>query len=133
MSLHVKVAKQREGYFVVTLNGKLDSITSVECEAKLASVVTGAAKVVLLDMTFLDYISSMGVRLILKTRKALEAQQARLILSSLQPQIAKVFEIARALPPQAIFASVAEADRYFDVIQRKEIEKQMNVSPGKNS
>jgi len=124
MSLHVKVSKQRAGYFVVTLNGKLDSQTSAECETHLAPLLTGAAKVVLLDMSLLDYISSMGLRLVLKTRKALEAQNARLIMSNLQPQIAKVFEIAKALPPQAIFASVAEADRYFDVIQRREIENQ---------
>ena len=124
MSLNVIVAKQREGYFVVTLHGRLDSQTSVECEAKLAPLLAGVAKVVLLDLSFLDYISSMGVRLVLKTRKTLEARQSRLIISNLQPQIAKVFEIARALPPQAIFASIAEADRYFDVIQRKEIEKQ---------
>ena len=124
MSLHVKVSKQREGYFVVALNGKLDSQTALECEAKLLPLLDGSAKVVLLDMSLLDYISSMGVRLILKTRKALEAQNARLIMSNLQPQIAKVFEIAKALPPQAIFASVAEADRYFDVIQRREIENQ---------
>jgi len=124
MSLHVKVSKQREGYFVVTFNGRLDSQTSAEGEAKLAPLLTGVAKVVLLDMTFLDYISSMGLRLILKTRKALEALNSRLIMSNLQPQIAKVFEIAKALPPQAIFASVAEADRYFDMIQRKELEKQ---------
>ncbi len=128
MSLHVKVSKQREGYFIVTLNGKLDSQTSAECEPHLAPLLTGVAKVVLLDMSFLDYISSMGVRLILKTRKALEAQNARLIMSNLQPQIAKVFEIAKALPPQAIFASVAEADRYFDVIQRRELENQSGKS-----
>ena len=124
MALQVKVSKQKEGYFVVSLNGKLDSQTSMECEAKLAPLLAGSAKVVLFDMQFLDYISSMGVRLVLKTRKALESQQARLIISNLQPQIAKVFEIAKALPPQAIFASVAEADHYFDVIQRKELEKQ---------
>lgn len=124
MALYVKVSKQREGYFIVTLNGKLDSQTSSECETHLAPLLTGAAKVVLLDMSLLDYISSMGVRLVLKTRKALEARNARLIMSNLQPQIAKVFEIAKALPPQAIFTSVAEADRYFDVIQRRELEKQ---------
>lgn len=131
MSLYVKVSKQREGYVVVALNGKLDSQTSLECEAKLLPLLDGSAKVVLLDMSLLDYISSMGVRLVLKTRKALEAKQSRLIMSNLQPQIAKVFEIAKALPPQAIFASVAEADRYFDVIQRKEIEKQSQVSSRK--
>ncbi len=124
MALNVNILKQREGYFVVILRGKLDSQTASECEAKLAPLLTGMAKVVLLDLSFLEYISSMGVRLVLKTRKALESRQARLIMSNLQPQIAKVFEIARALPPQAIFASVAEADAYFDMIQRKELEKQ---------
>jgi anti-anti-sigma factor len=129
MALQVTIAEQRTGYFIVTLVGSLNSQTAAEGEAQLAPLLTGKAQAVLLDLALLDYISSMGLRLILKTRKALEARKGRLILANLQPQIAKVFEIAKALPPQAVFASVAEADRYFDIIQRRELEKQS--PPGK--
>ncbi len=124
MPLRVSITNPKPGYHIVALNGQLDSKTTAAAESQLAPLLSGKAKVVLLDLTFLDYISSLGVRLILKARKALESQNARLIISNLQPQIAKVFEVVKALPPQAIFASLAEADRYFDVIQRQALAQQ---------
>ncbi|NLB59718.1 MAG: STAS domain-containing protein [Lentisphaerae bacterium] len=125
MSLQVKVSKQKEGYFVVTLNGRLDSQSTPLCEGHLQPVLSGAARVVVLDLSLLDYISSMGLRLLLKARQTLTAQNAHLILTNLQPQIAKVFEIAQALPPQTIFASQAEADHYLDVMQRRAREQKI--------
>ena len=42
-----------------------------------------------------------------------------LMMVNLQPQIKKVFEIVNAMPSMRIFESVAEMDRYLDVMQQK--------------
>jgi anti-anti-sigma factor len=80
------------------------------------------------DMTKLNYISSMGLQVLFKARKAIEAHKGSVIMANLQPQITKVFEIVKALPPETIFQSIEEADDYFDLMQRREIEKK-NDSP----
>ncbi|MBW1768561.1 MAG: hypothetical protein JRJ65_16145 [Deltaproteobacteria bacterium] len=43
---------------------------------------------------------------------------------NLKPQIRKVFDIINALPEITVFKNVEEADRYLDIMQKREIEKQ---------
>ena len=70
-------------------------------------------------MQDLDYMSSAGVRVILKTREALKKKDGRLVFMNLQPQIKKVFEIINALPSVQVFKSIRELDEYLDVMQQK--------------
>ena len=85
----------------------------------------------MLDLGQLSYISSAGVRVILKARKTIAASRGAFLMLNLQPQIRKVFEIVNALPNTPIFESIEEADRYLDVIQREEIEKQRRLPDSK--
>src|SRR5215471_19431566 len=72
-----------------------------------------------LDLAELDYVSSMGLRVLMKTTKTLAAHGGKCLLTRLQPPIRAVIDIAKALPAQNIFASVEEADRYLAVVQRR--------------
>jgi len=71
------------------------------------------------EMSNLKYISSMGIRVLVKTFKALRTRKAMFAMVNLQPQIKKVFDIVATLPMESIFASVKEADEYFDAMQKK--------------
>ncbi len=128
MSLRVHVEKRQEGIFVVTLDGRLDTNTYRLCDKRPAPLFDVSTKVLMFDMTKLNYISSMGLQVLFMARKAIEAHKGSVIMANLQPQITKVFEIVKALPPEAIFQSIEEADDYFDLMQRREIEKK-NDSP----
>jgi anti-sigma B factor antagonist len=75
--------------------------------------------VIIFDMEYLNYISSMGVRVVLKARKALEKRGGNIILLNLKPHIKKVFDIINALPSEQVFSSVEEMDQYLDRMQRK--------------
>jgi anti-anti-sigma factor len=126
MSLQISIRQEREVNYIVTLNGRLDTQTHLLCEQQIEPLINRPIALIL-DLKALDYISSMGLRVILKARKALEAHKGRLLLVNLQPQIKRVIEIANALPKQNIFASVAEADAYFDVMQRKALEEERDA------
>ena len=76
-------------------------------------------KVLVFDLAKLNYISSMGVRVLLMTSKAMTAQGGKCLLTNLQPAIATVISIANALPRESVFESVEEADRYLDLMQRR--------------
>ncbi len=119
MSLQIDISEKRPGLVEVALDGRLDTETSDQLEARLNELLKTEPSAVLFNMKSLDYVSSMGIGVLSKTFKALRQKKAMFLMANLQPQIQKVFEIAEALPPESIFATVEEADEYFDAMQRK--------------
>ncbi|HBA83596.1 MAG TPA: anti-sigma factor antagonist [Verrucomicrobia bacterium] len=126
MSLKIEIETRQGGLYIVKLEGKLDTQTYKSCEDRLNALL-GKAKVLMFDLAKLDYISSMGLRTILRIRKAMQTAGGNVMMSNVQPQIAKVFEIANALPDVPIFSSTKEADDYFDAMQRKVLEKRQPI------
>ena len=119
MSLIMNIEIKAPGYYFVSLKGRLDGTTSADCEAKITSLLIPQTKTIVFDMSNLDYISSMGLRIIIKTRKFIEGNGGGVQMINMQPQIKKVFEIANLLRGMTLFASVKEADDYFEAMQKK--------------
>ena len=117
--LQIKIEQQPEGRVRVALDGRLDTNTYADCEQRLKPLLTPSTRVLVFDMTRLDYLSSMGLRVLMMISKTLNAQGGKCLLTNLQPPIKTVIEIANALPRETVFASVEEADRYLDMIQRR--------------
>lgn len=126
MPLKTQVEERKKGHFVVRLEGRLDTDTASVCENRLQGVSAGA-KVVVLDLAALDYISSMGLRLVLGLRKALHARGGRLLIANPQPAVQKVLDLSEILPKTDVFNSMEGADIFLDAIQRKEAIKDMDV------
>jgi anti-sigma B factor antagonist len=124
MSLTIETKKRMEGLYLVIISGRLDTNTSPQFEEKLTELLANRVELVTFDMEALEYISSMGLRAIFRAREAIKAQNGNIVLTKLQPQVARVFEIMHAIRHVPIFESIEEADRFFDVIQRMELEKQ---------
>ena len=104
----------------VTLKGRLDSLTAPKLDAELAPVL-GAPDVTSLvfHLERREYISSAGIRCIMRARKALEARGGRVAIVNAQPAVLKVFEIVKALPADQVFRNQAELDAYLDAMQRR--------------
>jgi len=128
MAFSVKIENREAGTCVMALEGRLDATTYLSLEEKMNNLPGTKIKALVLDLGKLAYISSAGVRVILKARKMMSAVSGTLLMTNLQPQIRKVFEIVNALPDTPIFESVEEADQYLDTMQREEIEKQRRLS-----
>jgi anti-sigma B factor antagonist len=71
------------------------------------------------EMGGVDYISSMGVRVVIKTKKELARRGARFAMVEVPPPVKRVFEIINALPREEIFRSVEELDEYLSAMQKK--------------
>jgi len=76
------------------LQGRLDSNTSQVFEKRLFDAITDGSRNVVIDFKELDYISSAGLRVILKATKALKREDGRILLCSMQDYVKEVFEIA---------------------------------------
>jgi anti-anti-sigma factor len=110
------------GLFVVSSEGSLDTNTYHILEEEVDRVLDDSPNWMVFDLEKLDYISSMGVRVIVKAKKFFKKREGTVTLLNPQPQIRKVFEIIKALPSEQIFESVEELDRYLDNIQKKALE-----------
>ena len=73
------------------VSGRLDTQTAPELETELDSVLEGL-KELTFDMTNLEYVSSAGLRVILKAQKAMNAQGS-MKLTGVNDSIMEVFDI----------------------------------------
>lgn len=124
MSLDIKVIKKRDYVYSVELSGSIDAATHQQLEGELNEIIDEKTKAVILDMAGVTYISSIGIRVVISTKKALEAKNATFTMVNLQPQIKKVFDVMKILPMFDIFDDMPEADKYIDQIIKEELEKQ---------
>jgi anti-sigma B factor antagonist len=85
---------KHEQYSVFKLNGRLDSNTAMGFEQKLFDCIENGTQRLILDFQDLDYISSAGLRVILKATKNLKGAEGKLVLCSMQDYVKEVFEIS---------------------------------------
>ena len=107
------IEKRQDGISIVQLLGRLDSNTSPEFEQKLFGVIEDGEKSVIVDFEKLDYISSAGLRVLLKAAKELKRSQGKIVLCSMKDYIKEVFEIAGFVTLFPIVSSVGDAIKEF--------------------
>ena len=123
MSLNVRVVREGSQQATVHVGGRLDSETFGELESEILPFFSGLTKRLILDLEGLEYISSAGVRVVVKARKALRTNDGEVLVVNMQRQVAKVFKVIRAIPDSSVFQSIRELDRYLDAIQKKVLEE----------
>jgi len=120
-NLKVTVTPREPRGYTVSLKGRLDSITSPDFEKTVDTIISAEAKIIILNLAELVFLSSAGIRVIFKLQKGVLQRKGVVVISKPQPQVAKVIEIIRALPAEQVFASDEEADAYLAKIQRQEL------------
>jgi len=123
MSLNVTVTEKEPGIFSLLPVGSIDTTTAPILEGKVDGVLAKSPRIVIFDMGGVEYISSMGVRVIIKTKKALANSAGRFVMVEIPPQVKRVFDIIYALPKQEIFESIEELDEYLAAMQRQVLEE----------
>ncbi len=118
MTLAVSVNKRETGIVTITPVGVIDATTYAILEAQVDSILATPPFALIFDMAGVSYISSAGVRVVLKAKKQLAKGGGKVMMVNLQPRVKKVFDIINALPSQQLFASIEELDAYLDKIQR---------------
>jgi anti-sigma B factor antagonist len=78
----------------IGLRGRLDLKGSGEIELRFTSLTATDASNVLVDMSEVDFIASIGMRLLLTCAKAKAARGGKLALFGLQPMVTDALETA---------------------------------------
>lgn len=120
MGLKISVlTNEDEKAVVFMLIGSLDTETYQQLKDKAAMQLKKELKNLVLDLKSLDYISSMGISVILEMRKMIESIGGNFMMANVPAHIDHVFKTVNALPDVPMFENIKEADEYFLAIQKQ--------------
>jgi len=97
---------------ILTLNGRLDTATAPMLERKIKQWGKEITEVAL-DFAALEYISSMGLRVLLQAKKTFKAEGRKLTIKNMGDPIREVFEMTG-------FLNLMVDEEKFVVIRKKE-------------
>ncbi|CAN2040105.1 anti-sigma B factor antagonist [Candidatus Magnetomoraceae bacterium gMMP-15] len=92
--MRVKTTQKKEAT-IVDVSGRIDGITAPDFQRNLNEVSNEHSKIVIINMNELEYISSVGFRVIIATSKKLKAANSDILLAGLQGNVKKAFVMAR--------------------------------------
>ena len=91
----MQITEERQNeIFIFKIAGSLDSKTAPLFEGKVAEALAKGARQMILDFKNLAYISSAGLRVILKTTKDIKRREGKIVLCSMADYVKEVFEIS---------------------------------------
>jgi anti-anti-sigma factor len=122
LALNIRVTENRPFSRIVHLEGRLNNDTVASLDEPLSKIVDSPATVVVFDLARLEYISSLGLRSILRIQRVMAERSGKALLVNPQPQVQKVLEIINAVDLSAVFTSIQELDDYLDLMQRRIID-----------
>lgn len=101
-------SSKQSGVLVMMPGTRLDTQTSPEADEQIAAAIAEGETRILIDFAQTEYISSAGLRVLLKTTKQLK-QGGAFGLCNANPQIREVLDISGFAAIMPCFASLDEA------------------------
>lgn len=98
-----------EDLLIIRVEGALDTNSSGQLESLLVEHLDRGARRIILELTEMDYVSSVGLRVFLSSLKRLKASEGRLLLSGLNDEVREIFDMAGFSPLFEIVSSLDEA------------------------
>ena len=98
MQLTIRTRQTKANVITLTPQGPVNGNTYMLLDKTIAGILGEPIKVLILDMEGVGLVSSAGVGTIMKAKTSLAKKGAELVMTNLQPQVKKVFEIIRLLP-----------------------------------
>lgn len=81
-------------HILVALTGRLDALSAGDFDLKAGELTAAGSLPVLVDFSAVEYMSSAGLRSLLKMAKVCKASGRALVFFSLQPDVYEVCRIA---------------------------------------
>jgi anti-anti-sigma factor len=106
----MKIAEEEAGgVTIVAVDGRIDTLTANSLEEKLTGLFQSGRNRVIVDCKHLAYITSAGLRVLLRAAKLADKSQGKLALCSLSQEVRHVFDLGEMSDLFAIFASREES------------------------
>jgi len=110
MTFDVQASEREAGVVVLSPSGAIDATTAGALEQRVDSFLRAAPRLLVLDMAGVTYISSAGLRVVLKAKKNLSRAGGTVLLVGLQPAVKRIFEIINAFSADRFLGGMEELD-----------------------
>ena len=91
--MEIQYSELSNGIRLIKLIGSLDIMGVGAIETKFAGYCAGEHVRVLIDLSAVDFLASIGIRLVTTNAKSLSSRQGRMVLLSPTPDVKNVLEI----------------------------------------
>ncbi len=119
MTLKVKMRENSPGVFHLSPVGSIDTAAAPILEGEVNRALAASPRAMIFEMAGVEYIASMGIRVILKARREMARRGGSFAMVDLPAPVRRVFDIVNALPREEIFRSVKELDDYLSAMQKQ--------------
>ena len=106
--LRLETTKEN-AYDIISLHGEVDASNSVELDQVIKELIDSGSKMILVDGSQLEYISSAGLGVFMSYLEDFQDQDIRFKISNLSPKVYEVFKILGLDQLISIFPTKAEA------------------------
>jgi anti-sigma B factor antagonist len=99
--MNLSVEELDNGIEVINLNGRMDLAGALEIDAQFTSLASAGRGLLLVDLSNVGYLASIGIRTLLNGAKARKQQGGGVAICGAQMLVAKVLEMAgmRSIAP----------------------------------
>jgi len=106
-------ATESNGVYTVNIEGNVDTNSAPDVKNGLDELINSGAAKIIMDLSFMDYISSAGLRVLLLTGKQLKGSAGELRLCGMNESVRDVFDISGFSSIFNIFDAAADAQKDF--------------------
>ncbi len=94
---------------LVTLVGRLDMMGAQAIDLKFTSGVATGVSGVVVDLSGVSFLASLGIRTLISPAKALKARGGKMVLLNPQPLVLEVLKVSGLTVILPVYTDVAEA------------------------
>ena len=91
--MEIHYSELENGIGLIKLGGKLDIIGVGEIETKFTGYCAGDKTRVVVDLSEVEFLASIGIRLLVLTAKSIASRHGKMVLLSTSPDVQHVLEI----------------------------------------
>lgn len=93
MAAKLKKIEEGNAHTIVGMEGSLDMAGSWDIERELIDYISVDMRDILIDMSAVDFLGSMGIRVLVRSASALQREKKKLILFAAQPSVENTLRV----------------------------------------
>jgi len=108
--MEMQYSELDNGIRLIKLSGTFDIIGTGAIETRFACYCSGENTRVMVDLSAVDFLASIGIRLLVLTAKSLASRRGRMVLLNPIPEVYNVLEITGIPDIIPIYSSLESAE-----------------------